>query len=282
MIVDFHTHIFPPEVAVDRERVIEDDPTFAELYANPRAQLVTAEQLLASMDRAGIDAAVTLGFAWRDAERCRRHNDYLLEAGRRSGGRIIPFCTLPLDQPDAMEEEAHRCLEAGARGFGELRPDNLGVDLGGETGRRLGELAAASGAVLLFHASEPVGHRYAGKSGLALGALYDFIVTHPDVRIVAAHWGGGLPFYALMPEVKQALANVSFDTAATSLLYSPQIYHEAVRFIGIERILFGSDFPLLGQKRSRERIEASGLSSSEVAAMLGGNAARLLYGSGAL
>ena len=39
------------------------------------------------------------------------------------------------------------------------------------------------------------------------------------MTIIAAHWGGGLPFYALMPEVRDALQNVWFDTAAGHLLY---------------------------------------------------------------
>ena len=276
MIIDFHTHIFPPDIAQDREAWLASDAAFAELYASPKARLATAGDLLESMDAAAIDVSVALGFGWRDAQDCSHHNDYLLEAAAVGDGRIIPFCTLPLAAGfEAVEAEARRCMTAGAMGLGELRPDNLNFDLTGDEGRRLGRLAQELGALLLFHVSEPVGHAYPGKQGLELGAFYAFVRDHPDVEIVGAHWGGGLPFYALMPEVRLAMAHTSVDTAGTSLLYEPEIYREVAGLLGADRVLFGSDFPLLAQKRSRAHIEAA--LAPEVAAMvLGGNAQRLL------
>jgi predicted TIM-barrel fold metal-dependent hydrolase len=277
VIVDFHTHVFPPEVADKRDSYLATEATFRELYRDARARLAATDDLLRSMDAAAVDVSVALGFAWHDAGLTRRHNDYLVESAMASDGRVVPFCTLPLGAGIvAVEQEMLRCIEHGVRGFGELRPDNLGFDLAGDEGKRLGEIASASGVILLFHASEPVGHRYAGKKGLSLAKLYEFIVDHPQARIVAAHWGGGLPFYALMPEVKLALANVAFDTAGTSLLYNPEIYARVGSLLGAGSILFGSDFPLLGQKRSRERIELSGMDLLDVEAVLGGNAAKML------
>jgi predicted TIM-barrel fold metal-dependent hydrolase len=169
-----------------------------------------------------------------------------------------------------------RCAAAGAPGFGELRPENLGFDLTGEDGKRLGRLAADLNVILLFHASEPVGHAYPGKRGLELSALYEFILEHPGVKVVAAHWGGGLGFYALMPEVRLALQNTYLDTAGTSLLYAPEIYELASTILGAGRVLFGSDFPLLDQRRSRERIEQANLAPETQKAILGDNAAALL------
>ena len=92
MIIDFHTHIFPTDVCQYRGDYLRRDPTFAEMYTSPRARVATAEDLLRSMDEAGVDKSVILAFAWRDHELCVRHNDYLLEAAAGSGGRLIPFC----------------------------------------------------------------------------------------------------------------------------------------------------------------------------------------------
>lgn len=277
MIIDFHTHIFPSEVATQRARFLSADATFRELYDHPKAVLATANDLLKSMAKSGIDVSVALGFTWSSIENCRIHNNELIDVAKGSHGRIVPFCTLPLAAGiDAVEREFRRCLEYGVRGFGELRPDNLGFDLVGAAGKRLGHLAAETGAILLFHASEPVGHPYGGKQGMGISALYEFIVEHPQVHVVAAHWGGGLPFYARMPEVRLALHNTAFDTAATSLLYNPEVYADVSRLTGASSIVFGSDYPLLGQQRSRERIEAEGLPAHDIEAILGGNAARLL------
>ena len=46
MIIDFHTHIFPPDVRDRREEYLRRDPTFAEMYGNPSAKIATAEDLL--------------------------------------------------------------------------------------------------------------------------------------------------------------------------------------------------------------------------------------------
>lgn len=277
MIVDFHTHIFPPDVADNRDAYVAADATFSTLYGSPKAHIASAEDLIASMDEAGIDASVALGFAWRDLDHCRRHNDYLLEAASQSAGRIIAFCTLPLAAgPDAVAAEARRCIECGARGFGELRPDSVAVDLDPPEMSQALQYAGAGGP-LLFHVTEPVGHAYPGKEGFALDAFYRFVVAHPGLRVIGAHWGGGLPFYALMPEVKLALEHAAFDTAGTSLLYDASVYRRGVDSVGAGHVLFGSDFPLLRQGRSRRRIEEdAGLTDEEIAAVLGGNAARLL------
>ena len=229
------------------------------------------------MDGALIDVSVAVGFAWRDLDACRRHNDYLLEAAVRSDGRIVPLCTLPLAHDAAtIATEARRCIDGGARGFGELRPENLDADLEDPELAAALSTAAADERLLLFHVSEPVGHVYPGKEGFGVGAFYRFVKARPELRIVGAHWGGGLPFYALMPEVQAALDRVWFDTAATSLLYSPDIYTRVRDLVGAGRILFGSDYPLLSQARSRRRIEESGLDATEIAAVLGGNARALL------
>jgi uncharacterized protein len=131
--------------------------------------------------------------------------------------------------------------------------------------------------IFLTHASEPVGHQYPGKGSITPGILYSFIVSFPDLKIVCAHWGGGLPFYALMPEVDKALDNVAFDTAATVFLYRPGIFEEMRRIIGSDKILFGTDYPLMHQNRVIDQIRSSRLSQKDKAKILGDNAQKLLF-----
>jgi predicted TIM-barrel fold metal-dependent hydrolase len=277
VIVDFHTHIFPPTILAEREQHLKMDATFASMYSDPKATLASLDDLLSSMDKAGIDVSVAVGFAWRDLDTTRQHNDFLLESASRSNGRIVALCALPLASGiEAIDNEARRCMEGGARGFGELRPDDLGFYLEGPEGDALAEITAALEGVLLFHITEPVGHTYPGKQGLSLSSFYGFVCAHPEVKSVGAHWGGGLPFYDSMPEVREALRRMHVDTAASSLLYGDGVYKRVVDQIGASSILFGSDYPLLAQGRSRRRIEEAGLINSDRDAILGGNAARLL------
>jgi predicted TIM-barrel fold metal-dependent hydrolase len=273
MIVDSHTHVFPPEIRDHREEYLRRDAGFRQLYSNPRSSLATADDLLASMDEASVDVSVIVNFAWRDSALCRLTNDYILESAARSGGRLLPFCTVHPHGGDEARAEIERCARAGARGLGELRPHDLS---GTEEADLLTWAAKAHGLTLLFHVSEPVGHTYPGKDGLTVQSLYRFIEGSPGMTIVAAHWGGGLPFYALMPEVKEALADTYFDTAATSLLYRSEVYHHAVTLVGAERILFGSDFPLLSQARSLREVREAPLEEESKRLILGENARRLL------
>ena len=106
--------------------------------------------------------------------------------------------------------------------------------------------------------------------------LYTLITTFPELKLICAHWGGGLPFYALMPEVKAALKNVYFDTAISPFLYSPQVYGHVVQLVGAEKILFGSDYPVISQRRFLKEINGLDLSEDVKTKILSGNAKKLL------
>ena len=189
----------------------------------------------------------------------------------------MPFCVVnPLAGREAARE-VERCARLGARGIGELHPDTQGFDLADRRALEpVMDAARAHGMPVLTHASEPVGHLYPGKGNQRPETLLAFAKNFPGATIVMAHWGGGLPFYALMPEVREALADVYFDTAATPFLYDPRVFETVAGLVGAERILFGSDFPLLAQERVLKQLEGAALSAEEKAAIGGGNAARLL------
>jgi predicted TIM-barrel fold metal-dependent hydrolase len=79
-----------------------------------------------------------------------------------------------------------------------------------------------------------------------------------------------------MPEVKAALKNVYFDTAASPFLYTPQVYAQVAQLVGADKILFGSDFPLISQRRFLKEITALDLPEETKNKILAGNAKKLL------
>jgi len=280
-IIDFHVHIFPPEMAGHRETFFHREPYFAQLYGRRFARMATAEDLISALDGAGVRAAVALNFGWSDPELCRLTNDYLLETARRFPGRIYPCVMVPFNRPDAALAELERTARGGAVGLGEVMPDGQGLDLDRpETLAPILETAARLGLLVVVHASEPVGHQYPGKGTVWPQRLERLYTAFPAVRFVFAHLGGGLPFYALMPEVKAALANVWFDTAALPLLYGPEAVRLAAKAAGPERLLFGTDFPLVNYGRMFDYLGRAGLSPTaelaELQGFFGGNARRLL------
>jgi len=276
VIIDFHTHIFAPRVIHNRERYIQADPCFAMLYNSPRTRLASAEELLDSMDKHSIDMSVVCGIGWTAHELCVEANDYTLEAIAQYPKRLLGLASIQPAAGDKALQELERCVKGGVKGIGEIRPDIYSLDMTHDSlWTPLANMLTERGLIWLCHASEPVGHPYPGKGELTPEILYPFIRRYPGLKIVLAHWGGGLPFYALMPEVKAALANTWFDTAASPFLYDPAVYRQAIDIVGADRILFGSDYPLMPQSRPLKEIDSLALTGDMKSRILGGNAQRL-------
>ncbi len=276
MIIDFHTHLLPPSFDKRREEIAAKDRTFAALFTDPKAKMASKDDLLSAMAEDGVDMAVALGYGWTDQDVARESNDYLLEAAAASNGRIIAFCSIDPSWGDVALREVERCIAAGARGIGELHPSTQKTKLATDRGlARVMALAAQEGLPVVVHGSEPLGHEYPGKGDTHPGQLLAMATRFPDVKIIAAHWGGGLPFYAHMPEVREVLANVYFDSAATPFLYDQGVFSTVASAVGPDHMLFGSDFPLLRPKRVAEMAIAD-LRPAHAAMFLGGNARALL------
>ena len=276
MIIDFHTHIVPPRVKQNRERYALQDSGFAAVYADSKAKLATAEDLITVMDKHEIDMSMILNYGWSTQALYAEVNEYLLYAAAKYRGRLVAFCNARLQSGDKALLEIERCLAAGARGVGEIRPDLLPAKDRIQLLQPVAELLKKHNGILLTHASELVGHVYPGKGAATPDVLMQIITAFPEMTIVGAHWGGGLPFYALMPEVKAALKHVYFDTAASPFLYRPEIYRRVIDLVGAEKVLFGSDYPLLSPDRYFQEMERVGLSRTVKKKILGENAAVLL------
>ena len=277
MIVDIHTHAFPKVIRHQRERFFPNEPAFKLLYETPNARLVSATETIATMDAEAVDVSVVFGFPWGDIDTCRLNNDYIIEAVQRHPDRLKGFCCVDPFLPEAPEEVA-RCLDAGLSGVGELAFYRSGIDDPCVACLApILEICRGFDVPVMVHTNEPVGHRYPGKPPNTLAQIYALAKAYPDNRLILAHWGGGIFFYQLLKrEVKQTLKNVYYDTAASPYLYDPAVYRLAAELAGSEKILFGTDFPLLKPGRYYREIEASGLSASQQRRVLGENAASLL------
>jgi predicted TIM-barrel fold metal-dependent hydrolase len=273
MIIDCHTHIFPPFIRHDRKPFLEVEPAFQLLYSSPKAKLVGAAALIEQMDSSGVDRSVVFGFPWSDPDLMRRHNDYVGEAASHFADRLLPFVCLDPKIPQALDE-VERCLAAGMRGVGELAFYTESLDAAVvEALDPIAFCCRSKGVPLMLHANEPVGHHYPGKAEMQLNALYDLIRAFPDNDFILAHWGGGLFIYELLKkEAKQVLSRVAYDTAASPFLYDPTIYDVAAKIVGAKRILFGSDYPLIMPGRYFEEMAGAGLSEEDQAWIKGRSA----------
>jgi hypothetical protein len=277
VILDFHTHVFPPFFRDDRAALFPHEPAFEALYRSPEARLSGVTELLRSMDEEGVERSVIFGFPWEELEHYRKHNDYIIEAVQKHPERLTGFCSFSPLSPGGLKE-VERCLNSGLSGVGELAV--YGSGLSSEVTEALDEVAGLCtrfDVPLLLHTNEPVGHQYPGKTSMTLNQIYSFLKANPSNRIILAHWGGGLLFYGLMKrEVREVFKNVWFDTAASPFLYSPEVYRIAGEIIGFEKVIFGSDYPLLRPQRYFKEIESAGLTPEATKGITGLNGARLL------
>ena len=79
-----------------------------------------------------------------------------------------------------------------------------------------------------------------------------------------------------MPEVLKSLKNVYFDTSATPYLYKSDIFPVIRDIIGIQKILFGSDYPLLEPSKVISHIASSEIGTQDLNKILGTNISDIL------
>lgn len=241
------------------------------LYSDPKAKIVGVEELLSNMAEEGVVYSVMCGFPWSDLELCKRENDYLLESHQKYL-QLLPFVTFTADERGLKELE--RCAKGGAKGAGELAPGTYGeklIDRG-----YLRELFATLKSLdipVLIHVNEPVGHLYPGKGKVCLKDIEALLTLSEGAKVILAHMGGGLFFYELMPEIKELCRNVYYDTAALPFLYEPKVWRVAMELIP-NKLLFGTDYPLLGPKRYFKGMEEGGLGGADREKVLWENAFR--------
>jgi len=285
MIIDFHTHVFPKEIRENREKYFLSEPAFKLLYGRPESKLVGAGELVDSMNSQGVDRSVIFGFPWKNSDTFKKHNDYIIKSTQRYPDRLTGFCCVDIFSRQAIPE-IMRCCESGLSGVGELALYESSHESGHESGideEFLKRLEPVMGICLdknlpvLIHTNEPVGHQYPGKTPNTFRQIYRLITKFPENKIVLAHWGGGIFFFSLLKkEVKESFNNIYFDTAASPFLYDAKIYRIAINILGQEKIIFGSDFPLLTPARYLKEFDQAGLTKNEINSICGENAARLL------
>jgi predicted TIM-barrel fold metal-dependent hydrolase len=276
-IIDAHVHIFSPQTIRDREKIAGRDGNFACIYGNPKARMADREAIMTYMAEEGVERSIVCGFPFKDPGLLAEANNYILGAARRHES-LIPFPAVNIADRGASIREAERCLASGARGIGEIASYDRAF--GRQDWENLGILAGAleaTGSPLLIHMNEQVGHEYSGKASINFRQAAEFVVAHGEATVVFAHLGGGLCFYEFMPEIRAAFRKVFYDSAATPLLYSKDVYRYLEAFLQ-DKVFFGSDFPLLSLRSYMPHMEDIGTGTR--VKLLGGNAERFLANNG--
>jgi len=230
------------------------------------------------------------------------NNDALAAIGTRYPQRFAPLASVPLQDPPAAAKELERAHKLGLRGV-EIPPNIRGQGLDEAPFTVFWEAAAALQMVVCIHPFEaaPQGMLARYALGNLVGNLYDsglaatlliyggVLERHPGLQIVLYHAGGAFPSllgrldmgYERLPECREAIPRppssyieqFSFDTIA----FNHHMLRHLIMVYGHKRLVVGSDYPLpAGVAHPVAEVKALRLDTESEAAILGGNASRLL------
>jgi aminocarboxymuconate-semialdehyde decarboxylase len=327
-VTDVHTHYVPkgwPELpgTGPRPSLRVDSPKAATIMLGEKPfraisdSAWNADVRLGAMAEHGIDRQVLsptpVFFSYEQpadaaAQVAAIFNDLALEIAAEAPRRLIPFCQVPLQDPDAACRELDRAVEAG----------HCGVEIGNHVGDR--DLDDAGIVTFLQHAAaldvpvfvhpwdmptSPRTDRWMAQwlvgmpaethlslLAMVLGGVFDRIGR--ELRICFAHGGGSFPFWVgRMDNAWRERSDVVGVSEQPPSAYLDRFLVDSVVFdepalrllvdrMGVERVLLGTDYPYpLGEQQPGAMIrKAEFLSEAERALLLGGNAERFLGGVG--
>ena len=289
-IIDCHTHCYPAEVAEDprgwatKNRELHWADLVAPLDRKSIQGWSTPAVMLKEMDAAAVDQAVLLGWYWENESTCRWHNQMIAEWVSHAPERFIGFASIYPNESVINQLEHAKAL--GLSGVGELHTAVQRFSASSTAWKALADWCITNNWPVNLHVTEAAGHQHPGSVPTPLNEVVRLVEQSPELKLILAHLGGGLPFFESNPRLRKALKNVYYDTAAVPLLYDINILKTVIELVGIEKLLFGSDYPLRlepkyqkqpDMSRFLERIETEAdLDDEQLHATLGANFSRLI------
>ena len=247
-MIDSHTHCFPPELFTNPNSWTRKHMESQWLHlVKPRDGFSIQgwshkEAMISSMDKAGISKAILLGWYWEHRNSCEKHNELMKEWIDFAPNRFIAFAAINPSQSPIEQLEFAKSL--GFKGVGELHPSIQNYSQYKKEWNILCEWCSDASWPLNLHVTEGLNEKHPGYIKTDFGIYLELAKNFPKLKIILAHWGGGIPFYECNPRIKAILKNVYYDTAATPLLYDYKIFRHVINMVGVEKIIFGTDFPL--------------------------------------
>lgn len=256
-VVDVHAH-----VAFGADLVLAERPHDAAAYA-------------AAARTAGVGTAVVLAVAPQgEPAQTRRLNDLVL-AARIDGVTALPFCSVHPNDGAAALAELDRVVERGARGV-KLHPNGQGFDVADAGVRDVVTYAGRLGLPVLFDAYSPADPAQFYK-------FLELAIACQDTDIVLAHLGGPKFAEMMMFHVMRTYPwwsdRLWFDLSWTVPMFADGPYREQLlwvcRKLGTDRLLFGSDYPMVDVATAVGSVVRLGFDPDELDAVLHDNAAKL-------
>lgn len=266
MLVDFHTHAFPEQLA---DRAIGKLAATADLVPEYRG---TVPSLIEKMDEWGVTASVVLNIA-TNPKQMINVNNFAIATKSEYGDRLYPLGSVHPDS-DYWDIELDRIKVSGLGGV-KLHPDYMQTPFDSPKFTPILDFAAELGLFVIIHAGFDV------ISPDFIHATPEMIVRvkkrHPKLKLVAAHFGAN----KLWDEVYSVLAgeDIYIDTSlATVYGLERSLAEKILARHDPERVLFGSDAPWGSAARTRDYIDSLAIGDDAKEKIFSQNALALLEG----
>ena len=243
MVIDFHAHIYPAKIAEKATKSIGD------FYNTSMAFNGSIEELIASGNKIGVEKYIVHSTATKAAQ-VASINDFIIGEVQKEA-RFVGFGTVHPDFED-FEPEMKRIKNLGLKGI-KLHPDFQHFQIDSETMDPIYEVLSSLNMPILVHAGDS---RYDFSGPKRIANVLD---KHPNLKVIAAHFGGYTEWDASFEHL--AGREVWFDTSSTLWKLDVEFAKKIMKKHGIEKFLFGSDFPMwdhLDEMRRFEKLELSG------------------------
>jgi aminocarboxymuconate-semialdehyde decarboxylase len=277
------------------------------------AEFVDIDGILAAQDEAGVDRVLLCPWVpllYYDADpdeglaRGRIQNDALAGLARAHPDRVSALGALPLQDPEVAAGELQALMEDGVLKGVEVAASVRGVFLGDDRFEPFWEAAEATGALVFIHPTtrgfdSPAFQDYylwntvANPLETATTAAHMVVAgvmeRHPDLRVLLAHGGGALlavrgrmsHAHGFQPQANARLRESPEDSIRRfyfdTLTHDEALLRALIDYAGPDRVLLGSDYPFdMGDARHVDTVRALELAPDTEAAILAGNAERLL------
>lgn len=231
-----------------------------------------AEDLIAKMDKVGVDKAVVqhLIFPLWEQEDIKKGNNLTIEATWRYPDRLVGMAVVNPKHGKFAEQEAKRCLEAGLKGL-KVQPAMHGYyPVDGEIMDPIMRVAERAGVPLVTHSD------WNAKCCTPY-QVARLAQRFPTVKIVMLHMGMDPEMLLHVPDVIRPARNVYVDSSQTPDL-AHAVYVNMANKLGADRIVFGSDGPVVSIECNLAKIavaEEMGLTKDQKRMILGENALKV-------
>jgi aminocarboxymuconate-semialdehyde decarboxylase len=277
------------------------------------AEFVNIDDILATQEEAGVERVLLCPWVpllYYDADpdeglkRARIQNEALARLVRDDPNRVSALGAVPLQDPTLAAAELRALMEAGVLRGVEVAASVRGVFLGDDRFEPFWDAAAATGALVFVHPTtrgfdSPAFQDYylwntvANPLETATTAAHMVVAgvmeRHRELRVLLAHGGGALlavrgrmrHAHGFQPQASARLRESPEDSIRRfyfdTLTHDDQLLRALIDYAGPDHVLLGSDYPFdMGDARHVDTVRALGLNAEKEAAILAGNAERLL------